>query len=71
VESDLYIPGVMNNRRLGKQNNEELHNLYSSPNIIRIMKSGRMRWSWHVARIGEKRDACRVLMEKSEGKRPL
>jgi hypothetical protein len=37
--------------------NEELHNLYSSPNIIRKIKSRRMRWAWHVAGIGEKRNA--------------
>jgi hypothetical protein len=71
VKSDLYNPGVMNSRRLEKQNKEELHNLYPSPNIIRMMKSSRLRWSGHVERIGEKRDACRVLMEKSEGKRPV
>jgi hypothetical protein len=39
-----------------KRYNEELHNLYSSPRIIRIMKSRRMRWAWHVARMGEKRN---------------
>jgi hypothetical protein len=44
-----------------KLRNEELHNLYSSPNIIRMMKSRRMRWAGHVARMGEKRDACRIL----------
>jgi hypothetical protein len=51
--------------------NEELHNLYSSPNIIRIIKSRRMRWAGHVARIGEKRNAYRILVGKPEGKRPL
>jgi hypothetical protein len=51
--------------------NEELHNLYSSPSTIRMIKSRRMRWAGHVARIGEKRDACRILAGKPEGKRPL
>jgi hypothetical protein len=51
--------------------NEELHNLYSSPNIIRQIKSRRMRWARHVARMGEERNVYRVLMGKPEGKRPL
>jgi hypothetical protein len=51
--------------------NEELHDLYSSPSIIRIIKSRRMRWAGHVARIGEKRSAYRLLVGKPEGKRPL
>jgi hypothetical protein len=51
---------------------EELHDLYSSPNIIRIMvKSRRMRWAGHVARMGKKRYAYRLLVRKPEGKRPL
>jgi hypothetical protein len=45
--------------------------LYSSPNIIRIIKSRRMRWAGHVARRGEKRNAYRLLVGKPEGKRPL
>jgi hypothetical protein len=49
----------------------ELHNLYSSPSIIRMIKSRRMRWAGHVARMGEKRNAFRVLVGKPEGKRPL
>jgi hypothetical protein len=53
-----------------KLDNEELHNLYSSPNIIRITKSW-MRWRGHVARIEAKRSAYRVLLGKPEGKRPL
>jgi hypothetical protein len=44
--------------------NEELHNLYSSPSIIRIIKSRRMRWGGHVARMGEKRNVYRLLVEK-------
>jgi hypothetical protein len=54
-----------------KQHNEELHNLYSSPNIIRIIKSMRMRWAGHVARMGEKKNVYRLLVGKPEGKRPL
>jgi hypothetical protein len=50
---------------------EELHNLYSSPSIIRIIKSRRMRWAGQVARMGEKRNAYRILVGKPEGKRPL
>jgi hypothetical protein len=51
--------------------NEELHNLYSSPSIIRIIKSRWMRWVGHVARMGEKRNVYRLLVGKPEGKRPL
>jgi hypothetical protein len=49
--------------------NEELCDLYSSPSIIRIIKSRRMRWAGHVARMGKKRNAYRLLMGKPEGKR--
>jgi len=51
--------------------NKELSNLYSSPNIVRVIKSRRMRWAGHVARMGEERGAYRVLVGKPEGKRPL
>jgi hypothetical protein len=54
-----------------KLHNEELNNWYSSPSIIRIIKSRRMRWAGHVARIGEKRNVYRLLVGKREGKRPL
>jgi hypothetical protein len=53
-----------------KLHNEELHNLYSSPSIIIMIQSRRMRWAGHVARMGEKRNACRILVGKPEGKRP-
>jgi hypothetical protein len=56
---------------LRKLHNEELHNLYSSPNIIRMTKSRRMRCTGHVARMGEKRNAYRILVGKPEGKRSL
>jgi hypothetical protein len=58
-------------REWGKLHNEELHNLYSSPGIIRIMKSRRMRWAGHVAGMGEKWNAYRLLVGKPEGKKPL
>jgi hypothetical protein len=54
-----------------KQHNEDLHNLYSSPSIIRMIKSRRMRRAGHVAGIGEKRNAYRILVGKPDGKRPL
>jgi hypothetical protein len=54
-----------------KLHNEELCVLYSSPSIIRIIKSRRMRWAGHVARMGEKRNVYRLLVGKREGKRPL
>jgi hypothetical protein len=54
-----------------KLHNGELHNLYSSPDIIRQIKSRRMRWAGHVARMGEGRNLYRVLVGKPEGKRPL
>jgi hypothetical protein len=56
---------------MGLMHNEKLHNLYCSPSIIRIIKSRRMRWAGHVARMGEKRNAYRILVGKPEGKRPL
>jgi hypothetical protein len=54
-----------------KLHNEELHNLYSSPSIIRMIKSRRMRWAGHVPRMREKRNEYRILVENPEGKRPL
>jgi hypothetical protein len=51
--------------------NEKLNDLYSSPNIIRVIKSRRMRRAWHVARRGEKRGAYRILVERPEGRRPV
>jgi hypothetical protein len=54
-----------------KLHSGELHILYSSPDIVRRIKSRRMRWAGHVARMGEERNVCRVLVGKREGKRPL
>jgi hypothetical protein len=54
-----------------KLHNEELHNLYSSPSIIRIIKSRRMRWAFHVALMKENLNARSILLGRQEGKRPL
>jgi hypothetical protein len=59
---------TMKRRRL---HHEELNDRYSSPNIVRVIKSRRMRWAGHVARLGEGRGVHRVLVGKPEGKRPL
>jgi hypothetical protein len=58
-------------RGWGKMHNEELHNLDFSPSIIIIIKPRRMRWAGHVARMGKKKSAYRILVGKPEGKRPL
>jgi len=54
-----------------KLHNEELSDLYSLPNIVRVVKSRRMRWAGHVARVVERRGVYKVLVAKPEGKRPL
>jgi hypothetical protein len=54
-----------------KLHNEELRDLYSSPSMIRIVKARRMRWVGHVVRMGEKRNAYKLMVGKPEGKRPL
>ena len=51
--------------------NEELNDLYFAPNIVRVIKSRRMRWAGHVALMGEERGVYRVLVGKPEGRRPL
>jgi hypothetical protein len=55
----------------GRLHNEELNDLYSSPNIIRVIKSRRLRWAGNVACMGEGRGAYRVLVGRPEGRRPL
>ena len=68
------ISGPKRNDETGewrRRHNEELNDLYSSPSIVRVIKSRRMRWAKHVARTGERRDIFRVLVGKPEGKRPL
>jgi hypothetical protein len=54
-----------------KLHNDQLHSLYSSPNIVRVIKSRRMRWAGHMPRMGEGRGVYRVLVGRSEGKRQL
>jgi hypothetical protein len=54
-----------------KLHNEELNDLYSLPNIVRVVKSRRMGWAGHVARMGKERGVHRVLVGKPEGKMPL
>jgi hypothetical protein len=51
-----------------KLHNDEIHSLYSSPNIVKVIKSKRMRWAGHVARMGERRGVYRVLVGKPESK---
>jgi len=58
-------------REWRKLHNEEPNDLYSSPNIVWVIKSRRMRWAGHVAHMGEKRGVYRVSVRKPEGKRPL
>ena len=58
-------------REWRKLQNEELNDLYCSPNIVRLIKSRKMRWAGHVARMGERRGVYKVLVGKHEGKRPL
>ena len=58
-------------RKWRKLHNEELNDLYCSPNIVRVIKSIRMRWAGHVARMRERRGVYRVFVGKPEGKRPL
>jgi hypothetical protein len=68
------IFGPMREEVLGdwsKLHNEELHNLYSSPYIITMIKSRRMKWAWHVERMGETMNTYRTLVGKPEGKIPL
>jgi hypothetical protein len=54
-----------------KLHNDELHSLYSSPNIVRVIKSRRMRWAGHVSRMGEGKGVYRVLVGRPEDRRPL
>jgi hypothetical protein len=58
-------------REWRRLHNKELYALYSSPDIIRVIKSRRLRWAGHVACMGERRGAYRVLVGKPEGRRPL
>ncbi|PNF42589.1 hypothetical protein B7P43_G03097 [Cryptotermes secundus] len=66
-----FEPETKRQRGWRNLHHEKLHNLYSSPSIIIMIKSRRMRWTEHVAQMGETRNAYRILMGKPEGKRPL
>jgi hypothetical protein len=68
---DCYFHTLFHKTAWRKLHNEELHDLYSSPNIVWVIKSRRMRWGEHLARMGEGRGVYRVLVGKPEGKRPL
>jgi hypothetical protein len=68
----LNVKLVVGNRDIvASMCNDELHSLYSSPAIVRVIKSRRMRWAGHMARMGEGRGVYRVLVGRPEGKRPL
>jgi hypothetical protein len=67
----IFGPKREEDRSWEKLHNDELQNLYSSPNIVRVIKSRRMRWTGHVARMGEGRGVYRVLVGRPSGKRPL
>ena len=67
----IFGPKRDGNRELEKAHNEELHSLYSSPNTARVIESRSIRWAGHVARMEEGRNACKILGDKSTGKRPI
>jgi hypothetical protein len=67
---EVYGPNRERDESWRKLHNDALHSLYFSLNIVRMMKSRRMRWAGHVARMGEGRGFYRVLVGKPEGKRP-
>jgi len=77
VFENMVLRGIFGPRRdevtgeWRRLHNEELNDLYSSPNIVRVIKSRRMRWPGHVARMGEERGVYRVLVGKPEGRRDL
>ena len=67
----LYMMKTLNNRKYCYSTNSYDIYSYSSPNIVRVIKSRRMRWAGHVARMGEEREVYRVLVGKPERRRPL
>ena len=77
VFENVVLRRILGNRRgevtgeWRRLHNEELNDLYTSLNIVRVIKSRRMRWAGHVARMGEEREVYRVLVGKPEGKRPM
>jgi hypothetical protein len=77
VFENRVLRGIFGSKRDGvtgewrRLHNEELNDMYSSPNIIWVIKSRKMRWTGHVARMGEGRGAYRILVGRPEGRRPL
>jgi hypothetical protein len=71
VLREVFVPKREEDGSWRKFHNDELHSLYSSPNIVRVIKSRRMRWAGHVARMEEGRGVYRVFVRKPEVKRPL
>jgi hypothetical protein len=67
----IFGPKMEEDRSWRKLHNDELHSLYSSPNIVRVIKSKRMRWAELVVHMGEGRVVHRILVGRPEGKRPL
>jgi hypothetical protein len=67
----IFGPKREEDRSWRKLHNDELHSLYSSPNIVRVIKSRRTRWAGHATRMGEERGVYRFLVGRPEGKRPL
>ena len=67
----IFGPKRDSNGKWRRLHNEELHSLSCSPNIVRVIKSIRLRWAGHVARMGEGRSAFKILTGKPTGKRPL
>jgi hypothetical protein len=67
----IFVPKREEDGSWRKLHNDDLRDRCSSPNIVRVIKSRRMRWAGHVARVGEGRGAYRVLVGSPEGKRPL
>jgi hypothetical protein len=70
-QSQIFGPKREEDGSWRKLHNDQFHSLYSSPNIVRVIKSRRMRWTGHVTRVGEGRGVYRVLLGRSEGKRSL
>jgi len=77
VFENMVLRGIFGPRRdevtveWRRLHNEELNDLYSSPKIVRVIKSRRMRWAWHVVHMGEERGVYRDLVGKPEGGSPL